>query len=360
MTPRPQPDITQNTTLPGWVNDPVNPWVNDAVNRHRGSRYVRNHYNRYGPYWFGKNSTRGVLSDAIADMMKDAAYPTAQLMPLKWQLGSRGYNHTSGGNAVAEYNWKLDEYIRTTVARRPEDTKQVHFSGQDPLKMKMTEGFHKHYIAPQISWEFVHPKLPVVRVTAQNSKVLPLTLPGTQDPGPTEYSVSFVIAFQNRWESLDDPNRWVTRFKETLRGDGILDIPRNNPEIEKSYQEIPGEWHYTDFMQHSIIGPVVLQVHKSPVLEPGTYSTIPNVTKWEAPGHIATDQQILKPRRIPEGPTRGGIMDRQSELAPYFDDQPSSDSPNANLPLPGHVITDAATGPGTEIWDNYDMNANEW
>ena len=355
MTPRPQPDITQNTTLPGWVNDPVNPWVNDAVNRHRGSRYVRNHYNRYGPYWFGKNSTRGVLSDAIADMMKDAAYPTAQLMSLKWQLGGWGYNRTSGGNAVAEYNWKLDEYIRTTVARRPEDTKLVHFSGQDPLKVKMTEGFHKHYIAPQISWEFVHPKLPIVRVTAQNSKVLPLTLPGTQDPGPTEYSVSFVIAFQNRWESLEDPNRWVKRFKETRRGDGI-----SHPDfiIDKSYQEIPGEWHYTDFMQHSIIGPVVLQVHQSPVLEPGTYSTIPNVTKWEAPGHIATDQQFLKPRGIPEGPD--SPITRHSEKAPHFDDLPSSDSPNANLPLPGHVITDAATGPGTEIWDNYDMNANEW
>ena len=37
---------------------------------------------------FGKNSTRGVLSDAIADMMKDAAYPTTQLMPLTWQAGA--------------------------------------------------------------------------------------------------------------------------------------------------------------------------------------------------------------------------------------------------------------------------------
>ena len=222
----------------------------------------------------------------------------------------------------------------------------------------MTEGFHKHYIAPQISWEFAHPELPIVRVTAQNSKVLPLTLPGTQDPGPTEYSVSFVIAFQNRWESLDDPNRWVKRFKETPRGDGVQQPLVTLP--DESYQEIPGEWHHTDFMQHSIIGPVVLQVHESPVLEPGTYSAVPNVTKWEAPGYIATDQQILKPRRVPKELTVKSNRQGFPEVVPHFDDLPSSDSPNANLPLPGHVITDAATGPGTEIWDNYDMNENEW
>ena len=43
LTPRPKPDTTQFTTLPGWVNDSVNPWVNDAVNRHpcRGGRFER-------------------------------------------------------------------------------------------------------------------------------------------------------------------------------------------------------------------------------------------------------------------------------------------------------------------------------
>ena len=119
-------------------------------------------------------------------------------------------------------------------------------------------------------------------------------------------------------------------------------------------------------MQHSIIGPVVLQVHKSPVLEPGTYSAIPNVTKWEAPGHIATDQQILKPRRIidttaePIIDPATGRRNREYEVVPHFDDLSSSDSPNTNLPLPGHVITDAWTGPGTDIWNAYNMNENEW
>ena len=110
-------------------------------------------------------------------------------------------------------------------------------------------------------------------------------------------------------------------------------------------------------MQHSIIGPVVLQIHESPVLEPGTYSVVPNATHWEVPGYIATDNQMLKPRRVPNGQ---GIISRDSEFVPHLDDLQSSDSPNANIPLPGPVITDADTGPGSEIWERYEMNENEW
>ena len=35
-------------------------------------------------------------------------------------------------------------------------------------------------------------------------------------------------------------------------------------------------------------------------------------------------------------------------------------APNANYPLPGHVMTDAHTAPGTEIWEQYEMKQNEW
>ena len=57
----------------------------------------------------------------------------------------------------------------------------------------------------------------------------------------------------------------------------------------RNTRKSPGEWHYTDYMQHKIIGPVVIQIHKSPVLEPGIYSAVPSTNHWEAPGHIATD-----------------------------------------------------------------------
>ena len=313
---------------------------------------------RYGPYWFGKSSTRGVLSDSIANMMKDAAYPTTELMPLTWQTGGWWYDRGDPGRSVIEYNWKLDEYLRTAVSRYNKDTESIWF--RDPYqKYAMPGGFHKYYITPHIEWEFVHPKLPIIRVTAQNSKVLPLTLPGLKDPEPTEYSISFVISFQNRWESLEDPNRWVKRFKETPWGDGrgYSNFIRGRTPTEYRgirYEEAPGEWHHTDYMQHKIIGPVVLQIHESPVLEPGTYSVVPSVNHWEAPGYIATDQQILKPQRATK--EYGGEI----EMIPHFDDLPSGLAPNANLPLPGHVITDAYTGPGTDIWERYEMNENEW
>ena len=312
---------------------------------------LRNPYVQYGPYWFGKSSTRGVLSDAIAGMMKDAAYPTTELMPLKWQLGASIYEFIHPGETVTEYNWKLDDYLRTTVNKYSEDVTKVRLHSSQ-VRYDISQGFHKHYISPEIKWEFVHPKLPIIRVTAQNSKVLPLTLPRLEKPEPTEYSVSFVISFQNRWESLDDPNRWVKRFKETPWGES------RGYQNEEKYEEIPGEWHYTDYMQHKIIGPVVLQIHESPVLEPGIYSAIPSTNHWEAPGHIATDAQILRPRRVADS-AKGRIIP-ESERIPHFDDVPSSDSPNANMPLPGHVITDPTTGPGTEIWNNYKMNENEW
>ena len=320
---------------------------------------AESHY-RFGPYWFGKNSTRGVLSDALADMMKDAAYPTAQLMPLTWQTGNDLYGQLNPGKAVIEYDWKLDEYIRTTVSRHSQDISNIRLHG-NKRNHTITGGFQRYYIAPEIKWEFAHHKLPIIRVTAQNSKVLPLTLPGLDDPGPTEYSVSFVISFQNRWESLDDPDRWVKRFHETPWGDGtgyrewLIDgIDQRG--IER-YKEIPGEWHYTDYMQHKIIGPVILQIHESPVLEPGTYSATPNVTDWEAPGYIATDQQILTPRRVPN---EQGRITSDSEFVPHFDDLPYGWAPNANYPLPGHVMIDAATAPGTEMWERHDMNENDW
>ena len=56
----------------------------------------------------------------------------------------------------------------------------------------------------------------------------------------------------------------------------------------------PDYWDDTDYMQHQIIGPVVLTVHESPVLQPGTYSRIPRISRWEALGHILTEEQVQK------------------------------------------------------------------
>ena len=57
------------------------------------------------------------------------------------------------------------------------------------------------------------------------------------------------------------------------------------------HQNFPNYWHSSDYMQHSIIGPVV--VHESEVVESGIYAVTPRVTNWEAPGPIAPDEHIL-------------------------------------------------------------------
>ena len=35
-------------------------------------------------------------------------------------------------------------------------------------------------------------------------------------------------------------------------------------------------------------------------------------------------------------------------------------SPNPGYPLPGHVMTNAHTAPGTEVWEKFQMNDSDW
>ena len=74
-----------------------------------------------------------------------------------------------------------------------------------------------------------------------------------------------------------------------------------NPRIRAINEEIhdlyPYYWHTTDYMQHCIIGPVVLNVYDSEVLEAGVYSMKPRIDPWPAPGYIVKDdQQLFHPR----------------------------------------------------------------
>ena len=151
-----------------------------------------------------------------------------------------------------------------------------------------------NYASPRIRWEFLHDRLPIIKITAENSKILPLTIQGLKTPTPTEYSVSFVISFQNRWASLQDSNRWTKRFVNQggLQMNSELQIPEGETTPSEE------EWHLTDYMQHKIIGPVVVQIHKSDILKPGIYPVTPTTAHWEAPGHIATDKQMLRRQAI--------------------------------------------------------------
>ena len=36
------------------------------------------------------------------------------------------------------------------------------------------------------------------------------------------------------------------------------------------------------------------------------------------------------------------------------------ESPNPGYPLPGHVMTNAYTAPGTDVWNRFQMDDNDW
>ena len=63
-----------------------------------------------------------------------------------------------------------------------------------------------------------------------------------------------MISLQNRWASFDDPNRWIIRFKDNLYRTKPWEL---DPELP-----YPNYWDDTGYMQHRIIGPVVLTVHE--------------------------------------------------------------------------------------------------
>lgn len=187
---------------------------------------------------------------------------------------------------------------------------------------------------------------------------------GVEQPTPaTDYTVSFVVTFQNRWESFDNPNRWIIRFKDELEPQTGINLNNflrcdNCPEdgftvthgaIDPALSEhYPNYWHTTDYMHHRIIGPVVMTIYESPVLNPGTYSKLPRISEWESPGKI-----------IPSDKMKVNINTNKLQMIDEFPYYPNPNSINPGYPLPGHVMTFDNTGPGTDIWHQYDLG-DDW
>ena len=295
-----------------------------------GSSYTRN---GAGPYWFGNNSVRGVLAETVAKLLEEAKLPSAEPAQAMWfPKNHRG--ETNVKHDVELQKVTMEEFISTTI------------SSEDSSWMTKT------HLTPWVEWEILHPQLPILRITAHADQKLPLRPAGlesdTQDRYTTSYSVSFVISLQNRWASFNDPNRWIIRFKDNLYGAKLWEL---DPELP-----YPNYWDDTDYMQHRIIGPVVLTVHgkagKKPVLSRGNYSRVPSTAHWEAPGHILTDEQT----RIFDVGKAFGIESNQMALEVW----PNLGKPNAGFPLPGHVLTGPGQGPGTEAWKKYGMEGYDW
>ena len=257
-------------------------------------------FNGAGPYWFGNNSVRGILAETVAELLEEAKLPSAEPAQGMWfRKHERGKTDL---DLVELRKWTMEEFISTSISY---DRKEGGWGGLNYGKPVILRDYH---ITPRVEWEILHPQLPILKITAHAKQTLPLAPAGLEkisqddvlrdrkESGQsysmmTKYSVSFVISLQNRWASFDDPNRWIIRFKDDLEiyfQPWILD-----PELP-----YPNYWDDSDYMQHRIIGPVVLTVHEYqkkdhviPVLKPGNYSRIPSIAHWEAPGHILTDEQ---------------------------------------------------------------------
>ena len=408
-----------------------NPWY-EAVFDYQGRRLANyggyhkeigyyNKRNGTGPYWFGNNSTRGVLAETVAGLLEEAKSPSA--IPAKMTWLERGRYNDFVLKQVSD--WTIEEYISTTIrAGEPIDARGNRESrgSRDDIES------HGN---PKVEWEILHPQLPILKITAHASQALPLAPsepPRTLDripsdkyedyesykktnhrtlrrmteeekeasyleglnrenmsrwrdgrDAPTRYSVSFVMSVQHRWDSFQNPHRWIIRFRESMgihrppyflyHEESQMSKALKKMELELAGKDLPypNYWHHTDFMQHRIIGPVVLTVHEydsgrsgditTTVLRPGTYSRVPRITQWEAPGHILTEEQLLKTRRK-DITAPAGAEKTPEELEVQL--WPSLRTPNAGFPLPGHVMAGPEQGPGTEAWRKYGMEGYDW
>ena len=283
------------------------------------------------PHWFGANSTRGVIADAVARALEQARRPGVEEHPVRTlNIGYSGWNR---GKVAYGGSRDLASHLRTPIEIMYDD------KHNDDLPQGLRTGA---YEMPFVQWEFLHPSLPIIRVTSFVARTLPLANPG-EEPRTTAFAVSFVISFQNRWTSFEDPNRWLIRLEDKM---------------ERNEELFPRYWHTSDYMQHRLIGPVMVQVYEHgkqgpEVIEPGVYAVEPRVSHWEAPGPILKDEQILV------APLRIGGMTNTTGLK-IVRPGPQGSYPNPGWPLPGHVMTNPATGPGTKTWKDAGLDWHDW
>ena len=313
-----------------------------------------------GPHWFGNHSLRGTLAKAVAEGLEQARTAGVEDRHLPWRINHEGDFEWRREERTYENKWSLEQYLRTPVFR-DDGVKYLEKRPRSSVRGSEIDILRSSYTMPTVQWEFLHDRLPIIRITAYNRTVLPLAAP-EQKPGDTQFAVSFVISFQNRWASFDDPNRWLIRFEEDLLDNLRLVHEEEHADSETEFhrQHFPGYWHESDYMQHRLIGPVVVQVYetknKNKVIEPGIYAVTPRVTEWEAPGPILRDDRQLSTRGLRELLKKNSPAETEGRLRTRV----ITSSPNPGWPLPGHVMTNAATGPGTRIWETFQLDGHEW
>ena len=251
------------------------------------SQETTNGYNQYPRQHvpvliYPSGSLKGVLSDTISDLLQQAddaantGYAFAQYEP------GHGPRATTLEQAIVAPNLRYNQH---------------HF----------------------VQWEFLSPYLPIVRVTTYAEHHLPFTAETEYDAPrylkfyersgqgskftipkptgitavkPTRYATSFVVALQHRWDNFNEPNR-LAYYTNKKNGKAPSDSQINR-------------WYANDFMHHSIVGPVVVQVFESEYLQPGIYHKTPAISHWPAPGYISGSAPFAKNAGIiPHRPSSG-------------------------------------------------------
>ncbi len=363
--------------------------------RHYNPQWIQRNESNYlklpmsggvGPRWFGDNSLKGVILQSVANTLEQAVKPGTEKKTIKW--GQR-QNEKSGKLEQVELNLSIEEYLSVTASI-------------DKISRSEAEAYdYGAFNRPKMNWEFVHPELPIIRIIAEYNTALPLTNPEDERtrPANVEFRTSTVVAFQNRWNSFTDTNRWLIRFqpyyefRDYAEKNGVHPIStrpdngryqswielyrRTDPE---HWDLFPFYWHATDYMPHSIIGPVVTEVIESDVLEPGIYSHTPRLTQWTAPGPILTTEQLSDywaniqiTNTTLEGKETYGTNEwgariilwenivfntEHDFLAPRTG--PSPYGPNPNFPFPGHLSATEYHLPGSEGWNYFDLDSVDW
>ena len=119
------------------------------------------------PHWFGANSTRGVIADAVARALEQARRPGVEEHPAP--TFNTMPSNTPWKKAVYGGNRDLASHLRTPIETMYDDD----------LPQGVSDSAYR---MPFVQWEFLHPSLPIIKVTSFVARTLPLANPG-RNPG---------------------------------------------------------------------------------------------------------------------------------------------------------------------------------
>ena len=217
----------------------------------------------YCPCHFGAGSLKTNLLNAVVKVITNNLTPEAQFFPILQQTGLAPDNlrdHLSFG-----YRFGMSDYMERNWRNPP--------SNVIPN------------LAPASQANFIHPELPILQVVSSVDTRLPYSLdPENQSikelPQANIWLV-FNLALQRRWDTFDDPRRDIIQYaaayldypKPPYRGLSGLERGELDPALDALY---PNYWHTTDYMHHSVLGPVAviidrLDANAQAVVKPGIY-----------------------------------------------------------------------------------------